>query len=224
MLSPVQQAISNRNKKLVIGAAVIAGGLWILLVMYFLAESHKDYSEPKPGVVAVRSASPVASVPTTSSARFTRSTAPLIHHSAVSTPQWSMLPAASMGSTSGGTMHIYQTSSATVHSIGGGGSGGSGSSGGHGSGSRGIRYGGSYGSITSLAASIPLSSPGASKASDMSGLAAAPQRTVTPVRKVSDDPLDPFLDPVGDVTWGLFALLTIGWCVRVRLKKQRACK
>ena len=37
---------------------------------------------------------------------------------------------------------------------------------------------------------------------------------------------EPFLDqqPIGDVTWGLMLLLTIGWCVRVHRKKQQACK
>ena len=37
---------------------------------------------------------------------------------------------------------------------------------------------------------------------------------------------EPFLDqqPIGDVTWGLMLLLTIGWCVRVHRKRQQACK
>lgn len=35
---------------------------------------------------------------------------------------------------------------------------------------------------------------------------------------------EPFLDPIGDVTWGWMLLLTIGWCVRVHRKRQQACK
>ena len=35
---------------------------------------------------------------------------------------------------------------------------------------------------------------------------------------------EPFLDPIGDVAWGLMALLTIGYGVIVRRRRQQACK
>lgn len=35
---------------------------------------------------------------------------------------------------------------------------------------------------------------------------------------------EPFPDPIGDVTWPVMLLLTIAWCVRVRLRRQQACK
>lgn len=226
MLSPVQQAIVNRKKKVVIGVGIVACGLWLAIVMYFMMGGNKEYPVAQPGVVAVRSASPVATP--SSPARFGHVTnSPLRHSVAVPTQQWSMLPAANMGST--GTMHIYQTSSATVHSVGGGG-GGSGiatTSGGQSSGSRGIRIGGSYGSMLALASSVPMASPGATQAAEVANVteaAAAPGRDNMHIRRVVDDPFDPFLDPVGDVTWGLMVLLTIGWCVRVRLRRQRECK
>ena len=224
--SPVQQAKINRKKKVVIGVGIAVSGLWLVLIMYFMMGGNKDNYVTHPGIVFVRSASPVATPATP--ARFSRVTnSPLRHSVAVQTPQWSMLPAANMGSTSG-TMHIYQTSSATVHSVGGGGGGGiATTSGGQSSGSRGIRVGGSYGSRLALATSVPMASPGATQAAEVANVAeaaAAPGRDNMHIRRVIDDPFDPFLDPIGDVTWGLMVLLTIGWCVRVRLKGQRACK
>ncbi len=55
-MNPIQQAIANRNKKIVIGAGLIFAGLWLLLVMYVLAESQKNYDIAQPGVVAVHPA------------------------------------------------------------------------------------------------------------------------------------------------------------------------
>lgn len=67
---------------------------------------------------------------------------------------------------------------------------------------------------------IHATSPVAAQATSIASTTEAPMNNHPAIKKVTGDPFDPFLDPVGDVTWPLMLLLTIGWCVRVRLKKQ----
>jgi len=224
-MNPIQQAIANRNKKLVLGAGIVAVVLWILLVGYLYVDSKKEPSYAKPGIVSVRSSSPVANVkPVSTSYTLIQSTTPFRHHTTVSAPNWSMVPAPTMGNTS--SMHLYQTSSATVHSLGGGGNGGGITVTGGNNSARGIHStASSYGNMLSLAASVPLASPGATEPTEMAHIAAAPERhDNTTVRKVTGNPLDPFLDPVGDVTWGLMALLlgAYGYHLFVRKRPQRS--
>ena len=232
MISPVRQAIINRKKKVVLGVGIAACGLWLVLIMYFMMGGNKDNSVAQPGMVAVRSVSPVATPSTP--ARFSYAyKSPLRHSVAVPTPQWSILPAASMGSTSG-SMHIYQTSSATVHSVGGGGSGGFGfaTTSGHSSQGRGVSYTSvSYsGAIYVPIASNALTPVGASEAGDVSQQKlGAPQQRVRTTNdgEYPEDRPDPVEDedtPIGDITWGLMLVLTIGWGVRGHRRRQQACK
>ena len=128
----------------------------------------------------------------------------------------SLLPNASMGSTS---MRIHQTSDATVHQIGsgGGGMGIATTSGGSNSG-RGINYSGAI-YVASMSA---VTAVGASNATQMATTVTEERAAVPGRRKVSEDALDPFLDPVGDVVWPLMALMAIGYALFLYRKRAHA--
>lgn len=225
-MSPIEKAMQLQRKHIILGAGIVFAGLWLCLVAY-LYLGEKTQAPVTPGIVAVRSASPVAtSNAPTVSVRAPRSyAAPLLHHSAptYSYVSTSATPKAAMSSTS---MRIHQTSSASVKTIGGGGGGGIATTSGGSSGGRGIRTSsGSYGgSLIALAASTPVTSPGAKEVTNIASMAES--STQRPgIKKVVDDPEEPFPNPVpptpvGDVAWVLMLLLTIAWCVRVRLRKQ----
>ena len=220
-MSPIEIAMQIQRKHMVLGAGIAFGCLWLMLVFYLMTQGNEQHPA-HPAEVAVHPASPVAGGSTPSATfRSSRSFAPQVHYSAP-TPQWSYVQQAPMSSTS---MHIYQTSSATVHHIGGGGAGGGialtsgGGNGGRGVHSSSIGYGGS---MVALSSSIALAAPGASEATSLASTteSGASHARFGHIRTTTGDPMDPFLDPVGDVAWVLMVLLTIGWCVRVRLKKQ----
>ena len=222
-MSPVETVMQSNRKKIIIGAGIVAGGLWILLVMYLLAESKKDYSVAQPGVVAVHAPSPVGGSSSPSATfRSSRLFTPQVQYS-VPTYQWSFVEQAPMTSTS---MHLYQTSSATVHHVDGGGAGvgialtSGGNNGGRGNRSSSISYGGS---LLALSSSVALASPGAREATSLASTTeeSASQNRPGRIKTTNSDPLDPFLDPIGDIAWPLMLLLTIGWCVRLRLRKQQ---
>lgn len=221
-MSPVQQATSEHTRRIVILLGIVVGGLWLAMTVYFLVDSKQTTNASK-SAVAIHATSPVA-IGSTPSATYKAprvATMPLVHHEAVSASQWSYVQK-SMSST-GTVMHLYQTSDATVKSIGGGGNtGGIATTNGHGNNGRGVQSSGiSFGgNMLALAASTPLAAPGASNATNIAATTEAPMNNHPAIKKVTGDPFDPFLDPVGDVAWPLLLLLTIGWCVRVRLKKQ----
>lgn len=209
MMSPVQRAISLRHKQIMIGVGIIVAGLWVLLVMYLLRESRNATTEVQPGVVAVTSAPTFNSNSTVTLSGSRPSATSLLHHKVSSTPMVyrSETPNQSMGSTS--TFHLYQTSSATPHSVGGGGSGSAGviatTSG---SGSRGIQYTAIAYTGSYLNTGIDaLTEVGATRAKAIARQEAQETPEVSGPRKVNSDPRDPFLDPVGDVVWPLMALL-----------------
>ena len=210
-MNPIQQAIANRNKKIVIGVGIIFAGLWVLLVMYVIADSEKDYHIVQPGTVTVQPSAPGVNSSSVATYHPTHSH-PLFHHLTTGPQTVSYTaeaPKASMGSTS---MRLFQTSDATAHNIGGGGNGGiiATTNGGLGNGSRGVNY-------TALAYSgaiyIPttfnaVTTVGAPNAKMMAKLV-TPEETpeMSGPRRVGSDPLDPFLDPVGEVVWPLMVLL-----------------
>ena len=148
-----------------------------------------------------------------------------------STPTHSA-PTAQMTSTS---MRLHETSSATIHQVGGSGlgAGATGSlyttSSRH---SRGIQYGAmAYsGNIYVPVTSNAITAVGAREAGDVSQQKmGAPRRAKwTDDGQLPDPNEDPVPDevptPVGDVAWPLMALLTIAWCVLIRRKRQQACK
>ena len=226
MNSPVQHSISQRNKKVVISVGIIIGGLWVMLVMYLLKESRVPYNAVQPGNVATSTA-PSYSGP---SATYTGSDATgssLLHHNVPTTPlvYRDVLPQQPMSSTS---IHVYQTSSASVKSIGGGSSTGviattNGSS----SGSKGINYAGlSYGgNMLALSSSLALAAPGASQANELSHVGAAAPRRVK-MDEYPDDFEDPIPDevvtPVGDVAWLLMALLAAAYAFFCYRRRTRA--
>ncbi len=211
-----------QRKHIILGAGIVFFGLWLCLVAY-LYFGEKYQAPVTPGVVAVRSASPVASsnAPTVSVRAPRSSAAPLLHHSAptYSYVSTSVTPKAAM------SIRIHQTSDASVHTIGsGGGSGVIATTGGGSTGGRGIRtssisYGGS---LLALASSVALAAPGANEVTSLASTTEGSGNPNRPdhIRTTTGDPMDPFLDPIGDIAWIWMLLLTIGWCVRVRLRKQ----
>jgi len=229
-MSPVEIVMQSNRKKIIIGAGIVAGGLWILLVMYLLAESKKDYSVAQPGIVAVHAPSPVAPNAPSASFRSSRSASYGVHHqNSSTTSQWSFAEQVPMTSTS---LLIHESSNATVHHIGGSTNGGGfiAASGNQGSPKRTLNY-------TTMAYSgtiyIPLTSNaitavGAQVAGDVSQQKmGAPERHVrsTTDGELPEYPEDPVPDeveqPLSDIAWPLMLLLTIGWCVRLRLRKQQ---
>ena len=215
MISPVQRAISLRHKHIVIGVGVLVAGLWVLLVMYLLKESHKATTEVQPGAVAVTSAPTFNSNSTVTLSGSRPSATSLLHHKVSSTPMVyrSVTPNQSMSSTS--TFHLHQTSSATTHSIGGG------------SGSTGVLATTSSSSnrgIQSTTASysgtiyIPLptnaiTAVGATTAEEVVNqkMGIIRRARMTNEGEYPEDREDPVPDevivPVGDVVWPLMVLL-----------------
>ena len=216
-MSSVQRAISQRHKQIMIGVGIIVAGLWVLLVMYLLRESRNATTEVQPGAVAVTSAPTFNSNSTVTLSGSRPSATSLLHHKVSSTPMVyrSVTPNQSMSSTS--TFHIHQTSSATPHSVGGGGSGSTGvlattSS----SSNRGIQSTtASYsGAIYIPLASNAITAVGATTAEEvvnqklgvihrakMTDDGEYPGGRPDPVPDEEDDPT-----PVGDVVWPLMAL------------------
>lgn len=215
MISPVQRAISLRHKHIVIGAGVLVAGLWVLLVMYLLKESHNATTEVQPGAVAVTSAPTFNSNSTVTLSGSRPSATSLLHHKVSSTPMVyrSVTPNQSMSSTS--TFHIHQTSSATPHSVGGG----SGSTGvlatTSSSSNRGIQSTtASYsGAIYIPLATNAITAVGATTAEEVVNqkMGIIRRARMTNEGEYPEDREDPVPDevivPVGDVVWPLMVLL-----------------
>ena len=226
-----QHSVFSNNKRLVIAIAVIAGSFWLALVAYVLVDDHRPEYYVKPGEIVVHAPSPtVNGIPAIRSGASHTSPMLFSHHGgAVNPSAYSFVPFSQ--ESSGSSMRMFETSSANVHNIGGGGSGGgsnmSGTGGSSSSQGRGIYSSAlaSSGAIHVAIPSIMISEPGATSAPAMASIVTddAP-RAMPKGKKVTDDPFDPFLDPIGDVTWGLMLLLTIGWGVRGHRRRQQACK
>lgn len=214
----------QKHKYLAIAISIVVGGFWIALVMYTFSLG-KTKVPVNPGAAAVSSAhrSSGVNMPTASFKTSNSSSWSLIHHDAAITPAAATKPQATMGSTS---MRIHETSSATVHQIGGGGMGsGQGVMATTSGANKGISYSGisTGGNMLAISSSLALAAPGASRANELANVVTETPKSIGP-RKVDKDPFDPFLDPVGDVAWPVMLLLTIAWCVRVHRRKQQACK
>ena len=218
MMSPVQRAISQRHKHILIGVGVLVAGLWVLLVMYLLRESRNATTEIQPGAIAVTSAPTFNSNSTVTLSGSRPSATSMLHHKVPSTPMVyrSVTPNQSMSSTS--TFHIHQTSSATPHSVGGGGSGSTGvlattsSSSNRGIQTTTVSY---SGAIYIPLASNAITAVGATTAEEvvnqklgvihrakMTDDGEYPGGRPDPVPDEEDDPT-----PVGDVVWPLMVLL-----------------
>ena len=216
----------QKHKYLAIAISIVVGGFWIALVMYTFSLG-KTQIPANPGVAAVSSAhhsngvnAPTATFRNSSSASWS-----LLRHNAAVTPTTVTTPQATMSSTS---MRVHETSSATVHQIGGGGMGSSQGVIATTSGSnKGMSYSGisAGGNMLSISSSLALAAPGASRANELASVTTSqPNAAPSGPRKLPGHEEEWWLTPVGDVAWPVILLLTIAWYVRVRLRKRQACK
>ena len=229
-MSPIEFVMLKLRKQLILAAGIVFGSLWLLLVAYLLTGSDKQQIAPSPGSVAVHAPSVIGGGMPSATYSAPKASMSLIHRTAPSPVHWSYVenaPKAAMSSTS---MHIHQTSSATVHVIGGGGSGIGGiatTSGGNNSG-KGVRYTAmAYtGAIYTPKARNAVTEVGASNAhSEATTTTQDGAATISPhIRKVGSNPHGPFPDPIGDVTWGLMILLAAGYGYHVFLRKRPQSK
>lgn len=224
-MSPIEFVMLKQRKQVILAAGIVFASLWFILVVYLLMGGGKQPTTITHNVVAVHAPSVTGGgLPTATYTSPRTSSSSILHHSTSSPIQWSYIenmPHASMSSTS---MRLYQTSSVTVHSIGGGGaSGGIATTNGGNNSGKGVRY-------TAMAYTGSIYVPSHHNAVTEVGASSAKSEATTTttqgpnvsshIRRVDGPPQIPFPDPIGDTPWFLMVLLTIGWCVRLRLKKQ----
>ena len=224
-MSPIEFVLLKKRRHVILASGVVFGSLLLVLIAYLMMEGNKQPTTITPNVVAVHAPSVTGGgLPTATYTTPRTSSSSILHHSTSSPIQWSYIenmPHASMSSTS---MRLYQTSSVTVHSIGGGGASGgiANTNGGNNSG-KGVRYTAmAYtGSIYIPSHHNAVTEVGASSAnSEVTTTTTQGPNVSSHIRRVDGPPQIPFPDPIGDTPWFLMVLLTIGWCVRRRLKKQ----
>ena len=221
LIAPIQQIRVNKRKQWIIAGGVVFGSLWLMLV-FWLMTAEKTTVGPAPSQVAVRSASP------------TLSTTPTVN---VQMPQYSPLKPISysqparhtsvlqMPMSSGATMTVYTTSSAKIKSIGGGGASSGGSGGSSSRGNRGISNSAvAYtGAIYIPVVSNAVTAVGASRANDLASTTLSDESTQgSSPRAVSGNPHGPFPDPVGDIAWGMMALLALVYARTIYIRRRRA--
>lgn len=231
-MNPIQQAIANRNKKIVIGAGIIFAGLWVLLVMYVIAQGNKNNPIAQPGVVAVHpgapglSSSPAATYHPTRSSSLLRPpmTVPQTTFHSVGTPK------ASMSSTS---MRLHETSNVSAQNVGSGGNGGgiATTSGGRRNGARGISYAAlAYsGAIYIPTPNNAVTAVGATRADDVSShkMSVVKRRNEEGLPGYNPDPTpDPEEEetPIGDVAWGLMVLLATAYAYHLSRRNKPQTK
>lgn len=212
----------QKHKYLAIAISIVVGGLWIALVMYTLSLG-KTKVPVNPGVAAVSSAHQSFGTNTPTPSFKTLSSAPwsLMNHSAAVTPEATAHPQATMGSTS---FRLHQTSSATAHVVGSGtGSAGQGVIATTSSSNKGISYSGisAGGNMLAISSSLALAAPGASNANEIATTTISERKAAPGPRKVNSDPFDPFLDPLGDVAWGLMILLAAAYATMRGVRRVR---
>ena len=167
------------NKRLVIAIAVVASALWLALVAYVLIDDRHPGYYVKPGEVVVHAPSPAASsVPAIRTGASHTSSMLFSHHGGVTAvnPSANSFVSFSPETSSGGSMRMFETSSASVHNIGGGGSGGGSGMSGTGGSSNGQGRGiyssalASGGAIHVAIPSLLISEPGATNAPAMASI------------------------------------------------------
>jgi|GEM_PF-149609 len=222
MMSPIETAMNNQRKKIIITLGAVFTGLWLCLVGYFLTGGGQESAPVKPGIVVVHAPSPTAGVPATAY-KSPGTASSRSYHSAPAAARWSYLteaPKAAMGSTS---VRLHETAKATVHSIGGGnGAGMTAASGSAKTNPVTVYTTISGGNMLALASTTTLAAPGATAANEiaettLSAPAAMPERGI---RRTNGDPFEPFLDPVGDITWLLILLLAVIYGGVIRNRKK----
>jgi len=225
-MNTMRPNVFQRNKKLAIAVGVLCSGLWLALLGYVLIDHSSSEAYVCPGQVPVRAASPTAdNVVTPVPGSRSMESVMMFHHATPATPYIQ-----SFRSTSGaraGNVSMYETSRATVHSVGGGGGsthgGGNSTAGssttGHGLHSTALAYSGTIYIAKPLSA---LTEVGAGNAQEMASTVTPEPNALPGRRKVNTDPFDPFLTPVGDVVWTIMLLLAglYGWCIQRRSVKR----
>ena len=218
---------SSVNKRLAITIAVIVGSLWLAMVAYVLKSDNKPQYYIKPGEVVVHAPSPIAT-PNPMVGSGSPQMTPLVlkrpSNAPGAIPSDYLFAPSSVSNTP--SMRVHETSNATVHHMGGGGGGTAPN------GMNGTSEQGGKGYSTAIASNtihiaipnIVITAVGANNAQEMASIVTETPSAMPGARKVVTDPLDPFLNPVGDVAWPVMILLTTAWCVRVHRRRRQACK
>lgn len=224
-----------RRKTLVLLIVFVLLGSWLLVVAYLLRSEHNGELLPEKGMTSYAP----TSVPVISSSTPARSVVPFKPVSSAQTARVAVTPTIGISrpsfrsTTSSGGWTLHQTSSATVHSIGGGGNGGTGYGAATNSGSNRSGVTQSYnfsvntnGGLALATSSMPL------LARNVEGGMTADQtlQKIAPRRVIIDgdddlrptDPTDPYLTPVGDIPWLIIGLLCLLFgAIRETLRHRR---
>lgn len=205
------------RKHWVIFFSALIGFGWFSLLLYTIS-AGKQTQVIMPGAVATQSVKTESSGSVPSIAPDWKGTrAKSVTGRETSTPPSStLLPQPKMTSTS---MHLYQTSDATTHTVGSGAIYEAATGNGSSNPSKGVIYNGLGfgGNMLAMSSAIVLSKPGADYANDLAEVASAPGKNG--MKHTDGPPLGPFPDPIGDVPWIIMLVLAIAWGVRIRLKK-----
>lgn len=209
----------RKHKYLAIAISIVVGTLWLSLVMYTISIGRNTAKVLSPTIVATSSVHQT-STGVSAVTPFKATSSSFIEHitpATTSTPA----PQATMGSV---TMRLHETSGATAHNVGSGLGAGQGVMATTSGSQRGIAYAGLGigGNMLALAATTPLARPGAGRADEIASTVTPERNSVHRAKKVDDDPLDPFLDPVGDVAWILIAILALAYAYIIYRKRARA--
>lgn len=207
----------ERRVKWVIALAVVLSGIWFMGVMYVMTYKPEVYNAP--GVVVVPSpvASPMSTIRSYTPTRSRAIYKPVLYGYNALRKNIPNVPMQSM--------RIRTTSSAQVHSVGGGGNGSVGMGGSHGGSSRGIIY--STASVAmpqtnfiAMASSRQMAEPAATQAPSMARVASAPRHAPGPPN-IDDLPDEHQLteQPIGDGLWFLL-LLAIGYIVKQMTRRS----
>ena len=201
--------------QLVIALVVLICGVSLMGLVYIAFNKPETYNNP--GIV-VSSPSPVASPVQNAHVTTWSHTSPF-HHSVQPTPSMYHYSGSSMPAP---TMHgLYLTSSAQVHSIGGGGSHMATTS--HSSSSRGIIYSTvsvAMPSTNFIAMSSEVTEPGTEEAPQMARLVSArTRRAPGPPDVTPPDDHQLVEHPIGDALWPLL-LMALGYAVYQQTKKK----
>lgn len=227
----IQQPMSKRKKLLVTVLAITVCCLWSVMVLYSIVDSNTEKSAFAPKVVYVAPSAPASGSGPAFYTGSHRSGALIYRHTAPAA-SYTPAPKATMGSTS---MRVHQTSDATVHSYGGGGTGGAGNV----SFKRHNTHSSAGVSYTAIAYSGSIYVPTAHNA--VTAVGASNAENVVATRKGAprrlrmdngegewpDVPEDPAPDPeppvpAGNVPMALMAILAAAYALRVALHRKAA--
>ena len=196
------QFSANTHKRLNIAVSCLVAIVWGVLLYYALRPTN----EPQKHIAATSSMQQTSNGSAVSNIPQIKATS-LPHHNTVVSSQGSYVQSKPMSSTS--TMHVYETSNATVHNVGGGGGNAGGIATTSGSSSRGISQGGN---MVTLSSSLALAEPGASEANEIANVASQPNAAPSNggPRKLPGHEEEWWLTPVGDAVWPLI-ILALGY-------------